>query len=41
MHIVYNLVTQLLGGTITASSTVGHGATFEVRFPAHARRAAA
>jgi signal transduction histidine kinase len=34
MHIVYNLVTQRLGGTITATSTVGDGAVFEVRFPA-------
>jgi ligand-binding sensor domain-containing protein/signal transduction histidine kinase len=33
LHIVYNLVTQRLGGTITADSTVGAGASFEVRFP--------
>ncbi len=41
MHIVYNLVTQRLGGTISATSTVGQGATFEVRFPAQAVRGAA
>ncbi|MGQ0585610.1 MAG: two-component regulator propeller domain-containing protein [Gammaproteobacteria bacterium] len=41
MHIVYNLVTQRLGGTIDASSTLGQGATFEVRFPQEAARAAA
>ena len=37
MHIVYNLVTQLLGGTIHAGSTEGQGTTFEVRFPVEAR----
>lgn len=36
MHIVYNLVTQRLGGTIAAESTPGQGASFEVRFPARA-----
>jgi ligand-binding sensor domain-containing protein/signal transduction histidine kinase len=36
MHIVYNLVTQRLGGTIDATSAVGEGAIFEVRFPAQA-----
>ena len=41
MHIVYNLVTQRLGGTIEASSTVDEGTIFEVRFPAQAERAAA
>ena len=41
MHIVYNLVTQRLGGTIAATSKVGEGAIFEVRFPAQAARAAA
>ncbi|HEU5282802.1 MAG TPA: ATP-binding protein, partial [Burkholderiales bacterium] len=41
MHIVYNLVTQRLGGTINATSTLGEGTIFEVRFPARAARAAA
>jgi signal transduction histidine kinase len=41
MHIVYNLVTQRLGGTINATSNVGEGAIFEVRFPAQAARAVA
>jgi ligand-binding sensor domain-containing protein/signal transduction histidine kinase len=41
MHIVYNLVTQLLGGSIAATSTEGQGTTFEVRFPAELRQAAA
>ncbi|MGH8442539.1 MAG: two-component regulator propeller domain-containing protein [Nevskiaceae bacterium] len=41
MHIVYNLVTQRLGGTIDASSVVGQGATFDVRFPQQATPAAA
>jgi len=40
MHIVYNLVTQMLGGTISATSAAGQGAAFEVRFPAELRRAA-
>jgi signal transduction histidine kinase/streptogramin lyase len=33
LHIVYNLVTQRLGGAITARSTLGQGASFEVRLP--------
>jgi len=36
LHIVYNLVTQRLGGSISASSEPGAGARFEVRFPAQA-----
>ncbi|MCP4714115.1 MAG: hybrid sensor histidine kinase/response regulator [Deltaproteobacteria bacterium] len=32
MHIVYNLVTQTLGGTITCSSTPGNGIRFELQF---------
>jgi signal transduction histidine kinase len=32
-HIVYNLVTQALGGTITASSTIGQGLSYEMTFP--------
>ncbi len=33
MHIVYNLVTQVLGGQITVASSPGKGAQFTVRFP--------
>jgi signal transduction histidine kinase len=33
MHIVYNLVTQMLGGRITLSSTPGEGVEIIVRFP--------
>jgi len=33
MHIVYNLVTQMLGGQISVSSTPGEGVEFRVTFP--------
>ena len=33
LHIVYNLVTQGLGGTIDCSSETGQGTTFTLRFP--------
>ncbi|MDM8521869.1 response regulator [Desulfococcaceae bacterium HSG8] len=33
MHIVYNLITQTLGGTIHCSSVVGEGTQFELGFP--------
>ena len=33
MHIVYNLVTQTLKGTINATSAVGEGVTFKLAFP--------
>ena len=36
MHIVYNLVTQLLGGTIEVTSTPGQGTQVFVTFPASA-----
>jgi len=33
MHLVYNLVTQALGGSIGVDSMVGHGVHFEINFP--------
>ena len=36
MHIVYNLVSQLLKGSIRVKSAPGAGATFEVFLPADA-----
>lgn len=33
MHIVYNLVTQTLEGSVTCASTVGEGTTFRIVFP--------
>ena len=41
MHIVYNLVTQMLAGTIEVTSTVGQGTRVCVTFPATMHRAAA
>ncbi len=35
LHIVYNLVQQILGGTIEVASEIGAGTRFTVRFPAH------
>jgi ligand-binding sensor domain-containing protein/signal transduction histidine kinase len=40
MHIVYNLVTQRLGGTIDATSAPDQGTTFEVRLPMQVVQAA-
>jgi len=34
LHIVYNLVTQALGGTIAVSSRLGQGTRFTITFPA-------
>jgi signal transduction histidine kinase len=34
MHIVFNLVTQKLGGTIECDSTPGKGTQFSIKFPA-------
>lgn len=33
LHLVYNLVTQALGGSIILSSEVGHGVSIEINFP--------
>ncbi len=40
LNIVYNLVTQKLGGTIVCHSTPGAGTRFEISFPAMMRKAA-
>ncbi|HUP91816.1 MAG TPA: ATP-binding protein [Solimonas sp.] len=41
MHIVFNLVTQALGGTIQVASAPGQGAEFTLRFPVQPERPAA
>ena len=33
LHLVYNLVTQLLGGSILCASVPGQGTTFTIRLP--------
>ena len=33
LHLVYNLVTQALGGSIVLSSELGHGVSIEINFP--------
>lgn len=33
LHIVFNIVTRTLGGTVTCCSAPGHGTTFQVRVP--------
>lgn len=38
MHIVYNLVTQILGGTIDCRSAPGQGVEFRIRFSAGSTR---
>lgn len=40
LHIVYNLASQKLGGSVTASSHLGEGVEFAVRFPRVARSSA-
>ena len=41
LHIVFNLTTRILGGKVRADSKPGDGIHFELRFPAHIKRAAA
>ena len=38
LHLVYNLVTQALGGNITVESELGNGATFNISFPVNLER---
>ena len=33
MHILYNLITQKLSGTVTCESTPGQGVTFDITIP--------
>jgi len=40
LHLVYNLVTQVLRGTIACSSALGHGTKFTIRVPLAASEAA-
>ena len=39
MHVIYNLVTQVLGGTILCESSVGQGTRFEITFPSNISQA--
>ena len=36
LHIVHNLITQRLAGTITVTSQPGHGTRFDIELPVHA-----
>jgi signal transduction histidine kinase len=41
LHIIYNIVTQSLGGRLTMDSAPGKGTVFRITIPRHARAAAA
>jgi signal transduction histidine kinase len=41
LHIIYNLVTQSLGGRLVMESAPGRGTTFRITIPRHARANAA
>jgi signal transduction histidine kinase len=41
LHIIFNIVTQSLGGRLTLDSAPGRGTTFRIRIPRHARTTAA
>ena len=41
LHIIFNIVTQSLGGRLALDSAPGRGTTFRIRIPRHARPTAA
>jgi len=41
LHIIFNIVTQSLGGRVNMDSAPGRGTTFRIRIPRHAAPAAA
>jgi signal transduction histidine kinase len=41
LHVIFNIVTQSLGGRLVLASAPGRGATFRIRIPRHAHEAAA
>jgi signal transduction histidine kinase len=41
LHIIFNIVTQSLGGRLVLDSAPGRGTTFRIRIPRHARTTAA
>ncbi len=41
LHIIFNIVTQSLGGRLAMDSALGRGTTFRIRIPRHARVTAA
>jgi signal transduction histidine kinase len=41
LHVIFNIVTQSLGGRLAMDSAPGHGTTFRIRIPRHAIAAAA